>query len=144
LEDFLMSRLWLRLQWPLVLAGLTLLPFVWVALAWLGPRPRPQFRSVWDLRDWAERRGLYCRSDWKDGRVTAGMALSTHPLSWEQVGGLHKKPGAHWDGVVWAVNITWQVERLPGPPWQGACRRWGRILVTGDRRLLDRIECEGD
>src|SRR5215469_5581564 len=98
LEDVLMNYLWPRLRWSLTLAGLTLLPFLWVALAWLGPRPSPQFRSVRDLKAWAERRGLYCCSDRKDGRVTAGLALSTRPLSWEQVSGIPKEPGAHWDG----------------------------------------------
>jgi hypothetical protein len=142
LEDLLMNHLWPRLRWPLTLAGLTLLPFLWVALAWVGPQPSPQFRSVRDLQAWAERRGLYCCSDRKDGRVTAGLALSTRPLSWEQVSGIAKEPGAHWDGVVWAVDVTPQVEGMSEPPWQGECRRWGRILVTGDCRLLDRIESE--
>jgi hypothetical protein len=127
-------------------AGLSVLPLLWLAQAWLGPRPGPRFRDVRELKAWAEGRGLHCRSDWEDGRVTSGLAISTRPLTWDQVGRLCLAApgrGAGWEGVIWAIN--WPSG--PGParqlPWDGESRVWGQVLVTGDRGLLDRLEREG-
>jgi hypothetical protein len=133
--------------WYVALAGLAGLPLLWFARAWVGPRQGLCFRNVGELKSWAEGRGLCCRSDWEDGRVTGGLAVSTRPLTWEQVGGLCRATtgqGAHWEGVIWAINWPPGSSRLPTPPWDGECRVWGGILVTGDRRLLDRLEGEGD
>jgi hypothetical protein len=94
---------------------------------------------------WAERRDFYCRSDWEDGRVTATLALSIHPLTWEQVERLcvagHKQ-GPQWEGIIWATNRQTNPDVTPVSPWDGEYRDWGGILVTGDRRLLDLIERE--
>jgi hypothetical protein len=132
-----------RLRSLLVLVALAVLPLLWLAQAWLGPPQGPRFRDVRELQAWAEGRGLHCRSDWQDGRVTAELALSTRPLTWEQVGRLCRAApgqGPDWEGVIWAVNRSAALEDLPVPPWDGECRVWGGVLVTGDRRLLDRIE----
>jgi hypothetical protein len=136
-------RPWLK--WQVALAGLSVL-LALLARAWLGPRQGPRFRNVRELRAWAERRGLHCRSDAQDGSVTGGVAVSTRPLTWEHVGRLCRAApgkGARWEGVIWAMNRARGVDTLPTPPWDGECRVWGGILVTGDRRLLDRIEGEG-
>ena len=77
-----------RLWFLVVLVGLAVLPLLWLARAWLGPRQGPHFGNVQELKAWAEGRGLHCRSDWQDGRVTSGLAISTRPLTWEQVGRL--------------------------------------------------------
>jgi hypothetical protein len=136
-----------RLWWPVALAGLCVLPLLWLAPAWLGPRPAPRFRNVQELKAWAEGRRLHCASDRRDGKVVAGVAVSTHPLTWEQVGGLCRAAagqGARWEGVVWAINRSSSLDATPAPPWNGECRVWGDILVTGDRHLLDRLEAEAD
>jgi hypothetical protein len=125
---------------PLALGGLVVLPVLVLTQTCLGPRQGPCFRNVQELKTWAEERGLYCQSDRRDGKVAAKLALSTRPLTWQQVGGLLKQPGAHWDGVIWAINRTTGTDAAPVPPWNGECRVWGGILVTGDRHLLDRIE----
>jgi hypothetical protein len=135
-----------RWQFRLVLVALAVPPLLLGAKAWLGPRPGPRFRDVRELAAWAEGRGLHCRSDWQDGRVTGGLAVSTRPLTWDQVGRLCRAApgqGADWEGVVWALNRGSGLNALPGPPWDGECRVWGGILVTGDRHLLDRLEGEG-
>jgi hypothetical protein len=132
---------------PVALAGLTLLPLLWLAQAWLTPRTGPRFRNVRELKTWAEGHGLYCRSDWEDGRVTGGLAVSTRPLTWERAAGLCRAAagqGAEWEGVIWAMNRGSALTALPAPPWHGECRAWGGILVTGDLRLLDHIEREGN
>ena len=136
-----------RWRWPVVLAGLAVLPLLWLAPAWLGPRQGLRFSNVRELKTWAEGRGLYCQSDRRDGRVTAGLALATQPLTWEQVGGLCRGTagqGAAWEGIIWAINRPAGLEGTPAPPWNGECRLWGGVLVTGDRRLLDRLEEEGN
>jgi hypothetical protein len=145
-EDFSMSVRSPRLWWYVALAGLTVLPFLLLAQGRLGPRQALRFRNVQELQAWAEARGLYCRSDWEDGRGTDCLALSTHPLTWEQVGCLCPSAlgkGADWEGVIWAMNPPSTLDAAPVQPWFSECRVWGRILVTGDRRLLDRLEGEG-
>jgi hypothetical protein len=133
------SRWW----WAVTLAGLSVLQLL--ALAWFGPRRGLQFRDVQELKTWADVRGLHCRSDWKDGRVTDGLAVSVRPLTWEQVMRLFPKgapgKGPNWEGVIWAINCSADLEALAEPPY-GECRVWGGILVSGDRRLLDRLESE--
>jgi hypothetical protein len=131
---------------PVALATLAGLPLLWLALARLTPRQGLRFGNVRELKAWAEGRGLHCRSDWEDGRVTDGLAVSTRPLTWEQVGRLCRAApgkGADWEGVLWAVNRASALEVVPTPPGDGECRVWGGILVTGDRHLLDRLEGEG-
>jgi hypothetical protein len=116
---------------------------LWLAQAALGPSPAPDFSDVRALQAWAEAHGLYCRSDWQDGRVTAAVAVSTRPLTWEEVGRLcpgDRERGSRWQGVVWAVTRSPAVDATPGTPWGGECRAWGGILVTGDPALLDDIE----
>jgi hypothetical protein len=134
-----------RLWWYVALAGLALLPL----LLFTQPRHRPrqglQFASTQELKAWAEGRGLYCRSDWEDGRVTDGLAISTRPLTWEQVGRLCRSApgkGAEWQGVIWAMAPPGDRDAVPVLPWDGECRAWGEILVTGDRAFLDRLEGE--
>jgi hypothetical protein len=131
---------------PVALAGAGVLAILLLIHAWAGPRPGPRFRDVRDLKGWAERHGLYCRSDWQDGRVTAGLAVSTSPLTWERVSCLPRGDvkAAPWQGVVWAINRTPALDGMPAPPLDGECRVWGGILVTGDPRLLDHIEGEAD
>ena len=132
-----------RLWYLVVLVGLAGLPLLLLARAWLGPRQGLQFGNVQELKAWADSRGLHCRSDWEDGRVTGGLALSTRPLTYEQVGRLCRAaPGqrADWEGVIWAMNHSSALESMPAAPWDGECRVWGRVLVTGDPALLDRIE----
>jgi hypothetical protein len=136
----------LRGWWSLALAGAAAAALLALAAAWPGQRSALRFRDVRELRAWAERRGLHCRSDWQDGRVTATLALSAHPLSWEDVSRLC--PGARGGGAgreetVWAVNCSPGLEELPVPPWNGECRAWGDVLVTGDPELLDRLERGG-
>jgi hypothetical protein len=145
-EDFFMRVLRPELR-RVALAGLALLPVLWLAQTWLTPRQAPQFRNVQELKAWAESRGLYWQSDWEDGRVTGGLALSTRPLTWEQVGGLCRTApgeGAEWKEIVWAMNRPSGLDGTTAAPWDGECRVWGGILVTGDRRLLDRLESEGN
>jgi hypothetical protein len=123
------------------LGGLLLL-----AQAGRGPRPGPCFGNVQELKAWAEGCGLYYRSDWEDGRITDGLFVSTHPLEWERVGCLCRgAPGqsARWEGIIWATAPPGDWDTTPLSPWGADCHVWGGILVTGDRRLLDRIEAEG-
>jgi hypothetical protein len=134
-----------RLWWYVALAGVALLPLLLLTPARRSPRQGLQFRNVKELKAWAEGRGLYCRSDWEDGRVTDGLAISTRPLSWEQVGRLCRSApgnGAAWEGILWAMAPPADRDGVPVPPWAGECRAWGGILVTGDRALLDRLEAE--
>jgi hypothetical protein len=134
-----------RLWWYVGLAGLALLPLLLMVQARRDRRQGPQFSDVQELKTWAEGRGLYCRSDWEDGRVTDGLAVSTHPLTWEQVGRLcRSRPGkgADWDGVLWAMAPPSDRDATPVLPWAGECRVWGKIFVTGDPALLDRLESE--
>ena len=116
-----------------------------VAPAWLAPGRAPCFRDVQELRAWAEARGLHCQSDRQDGRIFNGMAVSTRPLTWLDAGGWARLQlsGHEGAGLVWAINRGPNLDRLSGPPWYGECRAWGGILVTGDPRLLDRLEAEG-
>jgi hypothetical protein len=140
-----MSLLRFRLWRPVALAGFLVLPLLVLTQTCLGPRQGPCFRNVEELKTWAEERGLYCQSDRRDGKVAAGLALSTRPLTWQQVGGLCRTTGgegAAWEGIIWAINRTTGGDAAPVPPWNGECRVWGGILVTGDRHLLDRIEDE--
>jgi hypothetical protein len=131
-----------RLWGYATLAGLAVLLLL-LALARQGAREGLRFRNVQELKVWAEGHGLYCRSDWEDGRVTDGVAIATHPLTWEQVGRLCRSmPGAgdEWDGVLWAMTLPGNRDVEPILPWGGDCRRWGEILVAGDPALLDRLE----
>jgi hypothetical protein len=133
--------------WQVALAGLAVVPLWLLGQAWLGPREGLRFRNVRELKAWAEGRGLHCRSDWEDGRVTSGLAVSTRPLTWEQVGRLclaTPGQGAGWEGVIWAVNWPCGPDPTRQPPWDGESRVWGKVLVTGDRGLLDRLEGEGN
>jgi hypothetical protein len=131
--------------WRVTLAGLIAIPLLLLIRAWLSPRPGPRFGDVGELKAWAQSRGWYCQSDSKDSKVLAGLALSTHPLTWEQVASFCRasfKEGPEWEGMIWAINRPAALDAMPGPPWKGECRLWGNILVTGDRCLLDRIEEE--
>jgi hypothetical protein len=111
------------------------------AVVLTGQQPAaPCFRDIHELQDWAHRHGLYSGSDRRDGKVFHGVAVSTRPLSWLMVGGLRKAPAPDWDGVIWAANRGRTLDDQPASPWEGECRVWGQILVTGDPRLLDRIE----
>ena len=115
-----------------------------LAPAWLAAHTSPRFRNVRELKTWAEARGLHCRSDAKDGRVVRSLAVSTRPLSWGAVNrlGVLRLPGREGGlaGIVWAVNRGTALDRLEAAPWDGECRAWGGVLVTGDPDLLDRIE----
>jgi hypothetical protein len=137
-----------RLRWRAVaLAGLAVWPLLVLAQAWLGPRQGLRFRDVRELQAWAEGRGLHCRSDREDGRVTTGLAVSTRPLTWERAGRLCQGApgqGPGWEGVIWAINRPANLNALAGAPWDAESRVWGEVLATGDRRLLDRIEGERD
>ena len=131
----------------LAVAAVVAVPLLGLSLARpVAPGP-PRFHNVRELKAWAEARGLYCRSDAKDGRVSHGLAVSTRPLTWEEVAslGLLRRPGheAGLAGILWAINRGREVDSLRGPPWYGECRAWGCILVTGDVKLLDRVEAEG-
>jgi hypothetical protein len=108
-------------------------------LAW-SPPSAPSFRDVGELQAWASGHGLHSGSDRRDGKVASGVALSPRPLSWQDVGRLHKGAGRGWTGIVWAVNLTAGLRDTPQPPWDGECRVWGGVVVTGDPCLLDRIE----
>jgi hypothetical protein len=132
-----------RLWFPLGLVALAVPPLLLLSRAWLGPRQGLRFSDIRELKAWAEGRGLHCRSDWQDGRVTGGLALSTRPLTWEQVGRLCRAApgqGPDWEGVIWAIDRSSALGALAGPPWNGECRVWGGVLVSGDSALLDRIE----
>jgi hypothetical protein len=132
-----------RLWFSVLFIGLAVLPLLWLGQTWFGPRQGPRFRDVRELAAWAADHGLHCCSDWRDGRVTTGLALSRHPLTWEQVGLLSRAipgRGPEWEGIIWATNYSTALKGLTGPPWQGECRLWGDVLVTGDPVLLDRIE----
>jgi hypothetical protein len=127
----------------IAVAPLIVLPILLIGYEKLGSRHGPHFNSVQELKAWAGSRELYCRSDWEDGRVSAGLAVSIHPLTWEQVGRLCVgRQGPQWEGIIWAIDRQTNSDVAPVPPWDGECRDWGGILVTGDRRLLDRIEHE--
>jgi hypothetical protein len=127
------------------MAPLIVLPILLLGYEKLRSRPGPQFHNVQQLKAWAESREFYCRSDWEDGRVTSSLAVSIRPLTWEQVGrlcvGRHRQ-GPQWEGIIWAIDRQTNLDVAPVPPWDGECRDWGGIQVTGDPRLLDRIEHE--
>jgi hypothetical protein len=136
-----------RLWFSIGLVALSVLPLLWLGQAWFGPRQGLRFRNVRELAAWAEGHGLHCRSDAQDARVTNGLALSRRPLSWEQVGALRKAGQGQrpeWKGVIWAMNFSPALKALSEPPWDGECRVWGDVLVTGDPVLLDAVEQEGD
>jgi hypothetical protein len=140
---FFRPRIWRYLAF----AGLALVPLLALAPMCFGPRQGVHFRDVRDLKAWAEDHDLNCRSDRKDGTVSAGLAISTRPLTWKQVGGLCRaRPGQEikWEGVIWAINRPAGMDAMPASPWQSHYRIWGGILVTGDRNLLDRMEAEGN
>jgi hypothetical protein len=110
-----------------------------------GPGRSPAFRDVRELQGWAERRGLYCRSDRKDDKVVFTLAVATRPLTWEQVNSHALRPPGPavdhaWQGVVWAINRPANAANMAAPPWFGECRAWGGVLVTGDRSFLDQLE----
>jgi hypothetical protein len=139
---FLMKILKSRLWWPVALAGLILLLLL-LARSKLSSPQGLKFSNVQELKVWAEGRGFHCQSDREDGRMTTALAVSTHPLTWEQVGHLCRStPGERdeWKEVIWAINLPSDWEAAPVLPWAGECRLWGGILVTGDRHLLDRLE----
>jgi hypothetical protein len=71
--------------------------------------------------------------------------VSTRPLTWQEVAHLCRLPGRErgWDGLVWAINRDPTGFPVVQTPWEGECRIWGGILVTGDPRLLDWIEAAG-
>jgi hypothetical protein len=132
-----MHRRWLPV------AGATAALLLALAVAWWGRRHAPAFRDVGELQARAECQGLYCRSDRQDGRVTTALAISTRPLTWEELGWLCPgvlAPRAAGSGVAWAVNRSADLDGMPAPPWDGECRVWGGVLVTGDPELLDRLE----
>jgi hypothetical protein len=113
-----------------------------LAPAWFRSREAPQFQDVRELQAWAERRGLYCRSDRADNKVTRWLAVATRPVSWDEANSVPLwRPGARrhgaLPGVVWAANCS---PSLALPPGGGACRVWGQVVVAGDPQLLDRIE----
>jgi hypothetical protein len=129
------------------LAGLTVVPLLVLAKTSFGPGQGVRFSDVQELKVWAENHGLYCRSDRRDGKVSSGLAISTRPLTWKQVGGLCRaRPGqrVEWEGIIWAINRPASADGISASPWQSECRVWGGILVTGDRHMLDRIEGEGN
>jgi hypothetical protein len=133
--------------WYVGLAGLGVLPLLSLSHMHQGPRQGPRFCNVQELKAWAEGRGLYCRSDWQDGRVTDGLAVATHPLTWEQVAiPCRGAPGqgAEWEGMIWATSLPADWDVTPVPLWGGEYRVWGGICVTGDRCLLDRLEGQGN
>jgi hypothetical protein len=136
----------LRLGWRVALVGLAAPPLLLLAQASLGRRQGPRFGNVRELKAWAEARGLFCRSDRQDGRVGSGLAVSARPLTWLEVAGLgtvqRRGYEARWHGILWAINLGPGVRWLPAPPWDGECRAWGGVLVTGDPEFLDRIEAE--
>jgi hypothetical protein len=70
-----MSVLRTRSWRPVAVAGLTVPPLLLLAQAWLNSQQGPQFGNVSDLQARAEGRGLYCRSDWQDGRVDKPLSL---------------------------------------------------------------------
>ena len=125
-------------------AGAALLSLTLGRLA--APAP-PQFRDVRALKAWAEARGLCCQSDRADGRVLQTLVVSTQPLTWLEVAhlGIRRLPGRErgWAGIVWAIDRDPTGVPLAQPPWEGECRVWGGILVTGDPRLLDWVEAAG-
>jgi hypothetical protein len=135
----------LRGWWSTALAGAAAAALLTLAQVWPARPAGPRFRDVRELRAWAAGRGLYCRSDWEDGRVTAALAVSTRPLTWGEVGRLCPAAGARLagKGVLWAVNRSPGLDGMPAPPWDGECRAWGGILVTGDPDFLDVIERGG-
>jgi len=123
-----------QLVWFSLVFGLLL---VLLLGPWFRPQPYPNFNNVQELVAWAKDHGLHYRSDWQDGRVTSGITLSTRQITWEQICLLCRAaPGQrpNWKGVIWAIDRG----TLTTPPWE--CRVWGKILVTGDPALLDRIE----
>jgi hypothetical protein len=123
-------------------ASLLIVLLAVVERTWLRPQGR-RFADVRELKTWAEARGLFCRSDRRDGEVREGLAVSTHAMTWEQAGGLCRATpgeGPDWKGVVWAINLYSKLGVKTGPPWNGECRVWGSIIVTGDRSLLDQLE----
>jgi hypothetical protein len=127
----------------LPVAGTAVALLLVLALAWWGRQHAPAFRDVVELQARAEGQGLYCQSDRQDGRVTTALAISTRPLTWEELTRLCPgvlAPRAAGSGVAWAVNRTADLDGMPAPPWDGECRIWGGVLVTGDPELLDRIE----
>jgi hypothetical protein len=105
--------------------------------AWFGPRRPPAFCDVRELQAWAGRRGLHCRSDSKDGKVTRSLAVSIRPLTWEEAACAVRYRRGNLPGVLWAINWS---PSLKLPPGGAACRVWGQVLVTGDPHLLDRLE----
>jgi hypothetical protein len=130
-----------------VVLGAALLLLAAVAASFVG-RPGPAFRDVAGLRAWAEARGLHCGTDRADGVIDTGrgMAVSTRPLTWREVGSLPPKAApvtGRWRGVVWVEYRSRHHPSLPGSTW-GACRRWGELHVMGDPELLDRIEREAN
>jgi hypothetical protein len=141
-EDLDMKGGRLRGAWLVGLAGAATLLLV-LLLGRPLPRGVPRFRDVRELQGWAEGHGLYCRSDREDGRVVGGLAISTRPLAWGEMVALCKRDrqcGTRWVGVVWALDRSPGLDEMPAPPWDGECRLWGGVLVTGDPALLDRIE----
>jgi hypothetical protein len=142
-----MSLASLRGWRSVVVAALLVLALLLLAKVWLCRARGPHFRDVGELRTWAETRGLFCRSDRRNGKVTEGLALSSHRMSWEQVAVLCRgRPGKgpEWKEVIWAINLYSRFGVQTDPPWHGECRIWGAVIVTGDRGLLDRIEREAN
>jgi hypothetical protein len=109
-------------------------------------QPRPAFRDLGGLKAWAEAHGLHCCSDAATGPISTGMAVSTRPLTWLEVGSLPPRTvpiTAPWRGILWAQPAGRVDRRQPGRLWS-ACRHWGDLHVTGDPELLDRIEHEAN
>lgn len=132
------SRCWLSV-------GVTSLLLVLLAVlerTWLHP-PGRRFADVSELKAWAEAHAFFCQSDREDGDAREGVAVSTHAITWEQAGGLCRAtPGEDpaWTGVIWAANLYSKLGMQIARPWNGECRLWGNIIVTGDRLLLDQLE----
>lgn len=110
------------------------------AAAWaLSRNTQREFDDLRDFSEWAQSRGIAVRDRMPNGTLVSDR-ISAERLR-EIVYTSREISGAPdgWNGLAAAVYFSGKGEPPPAPAGT-ASRSWGRVLVFGDPRLLDRID----
>jgi hypothetical protein len=86
----------------------------------------------------AEKLGLHCRSDQKDGTIAARLTISESPLTWERANALTLDPQnpSPWKGTIVVFRRDWEgLETMPDNQFV----IWGDFFLYGDPSLIERL-----